>query len=510
MKRKIMACFLTAAAMMTILAGCGDSNKISDDFGNNEVKDTLILAVSQESKMLDPQATTDTADYSIINNIYDTLVDLNLEDGSVSSRLAETWEVSEDNRSYTFHLRENVKWQNGEIFTADDVKFTYERAKESAYCVSEASNIASVEVVDANTVVVNFENADPYALQKLGIMNMAIVNQKAVEAAGEDFGRNPVGTGSYTLESWSSGNQMVLERFDDCWRGKAALKTVTVRVISDYSAKVMSIQSADVDMIDAISSSEVDKIKNTDGVEFMLQNTYEICYIGMNETQAPFDNKLVRQAISYAINKEDILIGGSNGLGEVSNSILADTLPGYKDMSYPYDPDKARELLAEAGYPDGLTVDACFMATADSTMIVPIIQQQLAEVGVTLNIQMLEVNAWIQNVPENTIFWITCKGNLPNADSALYAQLHSSARGLSGNLTYVNDAEIDRLLDAGRVEFDEKERVQIYEQVQDLMKDDASMIPVHTSPKTGAVVTGLQGCRLWPVTMYYFYDYYWA
>lgn len=510
LKRKVFACILSVLLIIVFAVGCGGNGADSSQSatGQNETdkvtKDTLIVAIDTDADTLDPMDAIQDNALRVINNIYDTLIDCSTK-GDITPRLAEKWDISQDGLAYTFYLKKGVKFQNGEELKAADVKYSIERAVTAPVSQSYVASVKDVEVVDDYTAKINLKTPEPYFLQNLSTGNLSIVNEKAVTAGGKDYGRNPVGTGAYKLSSWSSGDKIVLERFDGCWRGKVALKTVTLRIFADALSKTIALQNGEVDVITSAATSDIATLKSDPNLVFEDTASPITRYLGMNVTQKPFDNKLVRQAVSYAIDKNAI-IQGIDGQGVEAKSMILPEVEGSTDISYPCDIQKAKELLAQAGYPNGF--DTELNVLPQFANIAPLIQDQLSKIGINANINQVDANAFFQNLAANKIFFMTCAAIVPNPDILYYSTFHSSSIGVT-NSTYTNSKDIDNLLDAAKHEMDQAKRVNLYVQFQTMLKDEAPIVPLFNKISTMAYKKGIKGLEIDPINMYNFYKVSW-
>ncbi len=503
LKRSMFSRIISILMIVLFIAGCSN-NGAKENETDNSSKDTLIVAVDSDADTLDPQNAIQDNALRIINNIYDPLIDCSSE-GTIMPRLAEKWDISDDGFTYTFYLKKGVKFQNGETLTANDVKFTIERAMAAPVSQSFTGSIKNAEVIDDSTVKINLNMSEPYFLQNLSTGNLSIVNEKAVAEGGDDYDRNPVGTGAYKLSSWSSGDKIVLERFDDCWRGKVALKTVTLRIFADKLSKTIALQNGEIDVAAEVASNDIEALKNDPNLVYEDTASPITRYLGMNQTQKPFDNKLVRQAISYAIDKSSI-IKGNDGQGVEAKSLILPEVEGSTDMSYPYDIEKAKELLQQAGYPNGFDTEISILP--QFVNLAPLIQDQLSKIGINAKINQVDPNAFFQDLSSNKLFIMTCAAIVPNPDVVYHSNIHSINIGIT-NSTYTDNETIDNILDTAKNEIDTDKRINLYKEFQTKLKEEAPIVPLFHKISTMAYKKGIKGLEIDPINMYYFYNISW-
>ena len=445
---------------------------------------TLRYATGTDALTLDPQFVTDIPTARVVNQIFETLVYPDL-DGNLVGVLATDWEVSDDNLTWTFKLREGVTFHDGTPFNAEAVKFTFDRIKAEetgAPRASAARAIASVDVVDEHTV--NITTAEPYAplLAQLSAYNLAIMSPSAGDAVNAEYSRNPAGTGPFRLGDWTPGEEMTLVRNEDYWGDKAASETVVLSVVPEDSARVLLLISGEADVISNVPTVMVPRLESAPGVELIEETGYRTIYVGMNMKMEPFDDVRVRHAIAHAIDKEALLAGVMTGIGTLGGGFESTVIPGAADIPpYPYDPERAKALLAEAGYPDGFEVDF-YVPTGRYTndrQIGEAIQAQLAEVGIEANLLSPEFGAYSALLRERDAvpFYILGKGS-PTGDLDLTLGITTASTG-SGNYSNYENPEVDALIAEQRVTVDPDARKEVLRQILQQVYDDAPIVALY-------------------------------
>src|SRR5690606_22047395 len=318
---------------------------------------TLIVAQGADAVNLDPHTTNDQPSSRVRRQIYETLIvmgeDLNLYPG-----LATSWEQL-DELTYEFKLREGVKFHNGETFKASDVKFTFERLLDPATAADAAfllEVIDEIEIIDDYTIRIKTSAPFSPILAHLAHPVAAILNEKAVTEAGADYGlRVAVGTGPFRFVDWVTQSHVTLERFDDYLGEPAKVARVVIRAIPEGTVRAIELETGGVDIAYDLEPIDRMRLEFNPNIEIFATESLSASYVGFNVQKAPFDNPLVRQAVNYAIDVEplvEVIYSGQavQAFGPLSPKVFG----AHTELEpYPYDPQKARELLAEAGYPNG-------------------------------------------------------------------------------------------------------------------------------------------------------------
>lgn len=475
----ITSLLLAASLTLSACGGAAQTNnagKPQDNAASGKPK-TLMVAQAADAVTLDPHKTNDTASANPMQQIYNTLIDLT-QDMKLKPSLATEWKQVDD-FTWEFKLRKGVKFHNGEELKASDVKFTYDRLldpKTSAAPAFLLASVKEVKVIDDYTVQLVTKEKFAPILYNLTHVGMSILNEKAVKEAGDDYGKKPVGTGPFKFVKWDKSSQIVFEKNNDYFEGPAKVDNVTFRIIPEAATSVAELRTGGVDVVLDLPPAQVKNFENNNTVTVDKGSSFALKYLGFDERQKPFDNVKVRQAVNYAINKDAIVKGAYQGFASVGTGPLAAGLNGFnKDLkAYEYNPEKAKQLLAEAGYPQGFETTLYLSDKEIDSKIATILQSQLKEVGINVKLQVTEWGAYLQQtakgLPMFIMSWTTVTGD---ADNGLYGLFHSKNHGASGNRTFYTNPEVDKLLDLGRTEGDQAKRVQAYEQTQKIIHDDA-------------------------------------
>lgn len=471
---------------------------------------SMIVTYQEDVATLDPAIGYDWQNWSMIKSLFDGL--MGYEPGSTTLRpeLAESYDIDKDGTRFTFHLRDGITFHNGREITAEDVKYSLERTINpktkspgagffsmiegfESWNSGEGDGLSGVKVVDDKTVEITLNRPDATFLHVMALNFALVVPKEAVEASGEDFGREPVGSGAYVLDEWTPGQRIVFKRFDDYWRdGVPKLDKITFDIGLEPTVALLRLQNGEADILgDGIPPAQFLQVMNDpEQKENVIEGgQLHTGYVTMNVEMEPFDQLEVRKAVNMAINKDRVL-KIVNGRAVAANQPLPPTMPGYADdyEGYPFDPDKAREMLAEAGFEDGFSTELYVMNTDPNPRIAQSIQQDLSAIGIDAEIRSLaQANviaaggekdqapmiwsggmAWIADFPDPSNFYgpiLGCDGAVPGGwNWAWYCNEDLDARA----------AKADSITDPERSD----ERIDMWRQIYLDVMADAPWAPV--------------------------------
>ena len=477
MKKKF-GLLVTIILSMLFLVACGGNGdkKEGADAGASTGKDTLVIAQGADAKSLDPHASNDNPSSRIRVQIYDRLMDLD-DNGVPQPMLAESWERPDD-KTIIFHLRKGVKFHNGDEMKASDVKFSLERALASPEVSHILTGINSVEVLDDYTVKVTTEKPMAAILNNLAHTTIAILSEKATKEAGDKFGQNPVGSGPYKFVSWQSGDRVTLEAFPEYWQGEAPVKNVVFRNIVEETNRTIGLETGELDIIYDIQGMDKNKLKDDDRFVVIEGPQVSMTYLGFNMKKAPYDNPKVREAISYAIDQKPIIDTVFLGAGEPANSIIGPNVWGYYDVEkYTQDIEKAKALLAEAGYPNGFKAKIWVNDNPVRRDTAVILQDQLKQIGIDLAIETVEWGAFLDGTArgDHEMFLLGWGTVTRDPDYGMYELISTATMGAAGNRSFYSNPTVDKLLEEGRTELDPEKRKAIYKEIQEIIRKDIPM-----------------------------------
>ena len=386
-------------------------------------KDAVVLAMTLEPPGLDPTAGAASAIAEIVQyNIFETLTKIN-PDGSVSPLLAESWEVSPDLKTYTFKLRKGVKFQNGEPFNAAAVKFSYDRAGGEKSTNKDKRTFANLttQVVDEHTLVVLNKDIDPDLLFALGQATAIIVEPKSADTNAT----KPVGTGPYQLGAWNKGSSVVLTAWDG-FRAASTIKLrrATFRFISDPAAQVAALLAGDVDLFPRVTPRSVPQFKTNPRFQVLVSGSRAKTILAINNARKPLDDVRVRRAIAAAIDRKAVIEGAGDGYGAPIGSHYVPGAFGYVDTTgvNPFDIEKSKKLLAEAGIKTPLELTLTLPPTPYARQGGEVIVAQLAKVGIVAKTQNVEWAQWLSGTYGNKNYDLTLISHVEPFDLANFAK----------------------------------------------------------------------------------------
>ena len=471
-------------------------------------KSDIVVAVDADVDTLHPTDFSTTVELGVLNQIYDTLLYYS-PDGTKDPepRIAESYEISDDGLDYTFHLRDDVTFHDGTPVTADDVVFSIELYKASEYQGSQISMLSSVEATDEHTVVCHLDA--PYSPFLQGICSPMIASKAYYESSEDDFVNNPIGTGPYKFVSRAKGSNIKLEANEDYYRGAPEIKEVTFEVIPDSSTKAIALQTGEVNFAE-IDSATKPQLEANPAITIAEVPTSAFSYIAMNTEKEPFNDVKVRQAINYAIDRDNLVAVCYDGEAEVNSNICAKERFGYSDdqFQYTYDPEKAKELLAEAGNETPYDLGEILVAEKYSNLAT-VIQNDLKAVGLDVTISVKEFNSYISDL-QNGSYGITALNMTLEGDTqTLEMAFTSDYIGIANNARY-SDEEMDKLFEQARTETDNDKRAEIFNEIFTKAQDEA-IYAVMCNPMTLYAYNSDLTCPEFVLEgNYYLYDFSWA
>ncbi len=502
MSKRLKLFLVCVIALSLILAGCGGSETVEtggdevEDAGEKTVRTDLNFGLYGEPTSLDPHDAGDDCTRTLVYQIYDNLI-REQPDNTLGPALAESWEFSDDGTEITFYLRDNVKFHNGDIMTADDVVFSLNKALESSFTSRVTTAIDSAEIIDEKTVLLKLKHSFGPIEQCLATANMGILNKKAYEADPEGYKRKPVGTGPYEFVEWKSGEEITLKAFEDYYKGAAPIKDVLIRFQSDPNTRVVSLEKGEIDFTIIVPVEDRTNIDNNPNLTLYPYDGTAVTCIRFNNKDKVFSNKKLRQAIAHAIDKEAIILGAEDGYASTLETPMTKAAFGWPEnfKNREYDLDKAKELLAEAGYPDGLKCTITTSELEDYRKRAEIIQDLLKAIGIDAEIDSLEWGAYLDKTLTQRDYQITSLNmTVPYLDADhIYELFHSEMITKGRNFVLVENKELDNLLDRARESIDQEERKKLYADVAELWKEEVITIPLYVSDMAEAAHKDLKG-----------------
>jgi len=506
---------LILSLVLAACAGDGSGNTSSNDVDGNANSDDendtdapLTATVGADVVSLSVQGSNDIPSGQVTEHIYETLVNLD-ENKEPAEGLAEDWEQV-DERTWDFFLKKDISFHDGEKFDAEAVKSNFDRLMDKEIGSPRTfllEPVDSWEVIDDYTI--RIKTKDPFAplLANLahigtGIMSPAMIEEDYQQMEeGEDpdsyINKQAIGTGPLQFESWTPGEKIELSRSDDYHGELAKSEKYVVKVVSEQSARIAELETGNSDVAESIGSSNVKRVEQTDGVDVVDVPSVSLDYIGLNTEKEPFDDVKVRQAISMVIDKESIIDGVYEGYSVKAEGPVAPTIFGHDESlkGSEYDVETAKQLMEEAGYADGFETTLWTDDDDGRKDIAVSVQSQLEELNIDIEIVELEWGTYLERVNngEHDMFVLGWSTATEDADFTLYQLFHSSQHGSTGNRTFIDDDELDSLLDDARQETDIDKRKEIYSEAQELLVELAPMIYLGHSEHLAGVGENVKG-----------------
>lgn len=509
-KMRIVALGLILAMTAMSFTSCGGGG---NDGGSSEGRTDLNFAVSAEPNSLDPMAIAMMSTFTITYAIYDNLFEKNA-DGGYDPSICEDYDVTDDGLVYTFKIRDDVKFHDGTQMTAEDVAFSINRTIEKGWAADMVAAIESVEATDDYTVVLTLSRPFGGMIGSLASPYFSIMSKAYLEENGDDIvERKPMGTGAYKFVEWVSGDHITLEANEDYFKGAPSIKTVTFKPITDKNTGLIALQAGEADAFLNVNYSDIPAVEEDESLAFYSTDLAAVLSLNMNIENEILSDVRVRQAVNYAINRDNIIQGALEGQGTAANSPVPPTCDGYSEdvKGYEYDPDKARELLKEAGYEDGLSFTIKIKEDSKNQKVAQVIQSDLKAVGIDVEIQILEAGAYTTDVYSNGDYEMTVSAwcaMFTDAYSLLYSQFHKDCYGGTGNITHVTSDELSSMLDSA-AQAGEDEKTAAYTEVAQSIMDNAYVAPLVFEPTTITASADLKGVEADALGIYQVKNFSW-
>jgi ABC-type transport system substrate-binding protein len=497
-------------------------------YARQDAANAIIFGVGTDVDELDPRTTDTQEGYIACANIYDCLVLYDLGATTIRPGLAESWEISEDGLVYTFTLRQGVNFHDGAPFNADAVVTWYnsvdEGAPDSQYDATRMVYIAdfitdwvdSVEAVDEFTVRMTLPKPYSPLLANLAIPIASIVSPTAIAAGLDSVSVNPSGTGAFRLarpEDWTRDSQLVLEANPDYWGGAPKVEQFIIKIVPEGSTRLQQVETGELDVAWALNPEDVERARENPDLVVVEDAGLNTNAVHLDVMQEPFTSKEVRQALNYAVNKEELSEGLYNGNMVTAGGVLPPVDWAYNPdlRSYQYDPERARELLTEAGYDEGNPLTFTFMAYTIPRGYNPVgdrlataIQEYWSDIGVQADIQTAE---WTQYRDDRRAHKYQCslagwQGDNGDPDNFLYTFFSSASIGAENFSRYENP-EVDDLLNQAKEVSDQEERKALYQEAEQLIVDDAPWVFLGYQKHQVVTRANITDFQLQPTYIYY-------
>lgn len=539
MKSKLFVILLLTVGLVFSVVGTAAAGSI------------LVFGSSGDAVRLDPADVTDGESIQRMDNIFEGLVEYEAGSVLIQPCLATSWEASADGTEIVFNLREGVKFHDGTDFNADAVVFSFARQYDTnhpfhqygewAYWGYMFGDVERMEKVDDYTVKFVLKRPNASIMTSLAMFTVNIVSPTNAEKYKEDTFKNPCGTGPFKFVEWVKDDHITLEANENYWRERAKLDKLIFKVIPDPSARLMALEVGEVQGIEYPNPADFERIKANEDLVLMSEPGMNVGYMAMNtgygyidankngvrdiDTEPlvknpgysePLTKKKVRQAINMAIDKQSIVDNIYMGTAIKATNGMPPFMLGYNDAidDYPYDPAKAKQLLTEAGYPDGFEVTLYVMPVSRPYMFDPpkigeAIQSYLAAVGITVKFYQVDWGTYLQETEEGNhqmclLGWTGDNGDPDNFMNVLYGA-NACSIGTAGNYAFYTNNTNQELLSAALATYDEEKRATYYKKAQEMIHEDAGWVYLAHSTQNVVFRTNVKGYVLNPTSRKFFY-----
>ena len=519
--KRFLALALAMVMMLTLFAGCkkeetpNNNNNQTNNNGNTsqpnntdkKMRTDVIYCDGFDIVTLDPSDSNDSYSGEAFVMIYDTLVRLD-EVGQPIPWLAESWDIP-DTTTYVFKLHKGVKFHNGDEMKASDVVFSLERAQKNPKSKTTLERVTKIEAVDDYTVKLTTDVPFAPMLLNLAHTQTSILSEKVVteaEANGGRYFENPIGTGVMKFVEYRPNNFLKVERFDDYWQGATRTTSVIRRVIPEESSRTIALENGEVDYINSLPSIDIKRVTENPKLKTVEMVSSNIAYLGVNTLVKPFDDVRIRQALHYAANKQSVVDVLYEGYGVPCTSILPSIMVGFDDTLnlFPFDLDKAKALMTEAGYANGFDMEIVVSSDIRSRAA-QLLQQDYAKIGINIDINLMEFGAMLDYLGGKTHqAWIMSWSGATNHDMTFTNNFHSEKVGPTGNRMWYQNPEVDAMIEAARTELDWEKREPIYKQLQKKLMEESCWIPLLQQTYVAGMNAGVDGVVMYPTGTRYF------
>lgn len=502
--KKIALAILFVFSCAMLLTGCG-----GDTSKKAVTNEKVIIAQSSDALYLDPHGNDEGPTNSVNSNLYDGLVN-RTGDLKIVPGLAEKWEQKDD-VTWVFHLRKNIKFHNGNDFNADDVVFSFERMKANKVTGNILASVKTVKKIDDFTIEVTTK--EPYAAFLLDVAKSWIVDKEYVTKVGDqEFNLKPVGTGPYKFVEWIKEDHITLTANEAYWGGKPEIKTVVFRPISNEATRTAALLSGDVHIMADVPVRDADRIKANKNIEFVGAPSLRAIYLTVDVTRDktpridlpvnPFKDEKVRQAVHMAIDKDAIVKNIMNGHAYTASQGHPKQVIGHVEglEGVKYNPEQAKKLLAEAGYPNGFTVtmDAPNNRYQNDFKVAEAVASQLAKIGVKVELNLMPKNIFFDYIrPGDKSSLILTGFSSDNGDGGNWYSLMFYTRdkkpGNGGsNRAHYSNAEFDAIMDKADSTANMEERIKYLQDATRLAQKEMPFIPLYFQEDTYGVAKGFE------------------
>lgn len=509
-KVKAALCCLLALGVMASTAACSSGSKAS----TKQAAKQIVIARNADSANLDPVNAQDNNDIWMENLFAEGLVQSSADGKTTEPCLAKNWDISADKLTYTFHLRDGLKFSDGTAVTGDDWVYSLKRARDtsSSQWAFSMADVADITAPDNSTVVIKLKEPSAAILSDLSMFNASVMPKAYCEKAGDTgISQKPVGTGPYLISEWKKGEYILFKKNPYYWqKGKPQTDEIKVTVVPDDNARIMQLQGGQIDVATEIPYNRMKDLNSGAKVKSVTYPSTEVHYITINTTKKPLNDPKVRQALEYATDKQALVKTILFGYGKKSISFLSEADPHFdKNLTdeHAYSVDKAKALLSEAGLSSGFSISLVVPSgNTVSQQVATMLKDQWSKIGVTVNISQLEtaavssqfkslqydiqLHAWTNDITDTTE-WVD------------YACIFANDKN---GFTGWDNADVETWAKQAKTELDESKRMELYKNIQVAWQKDVPQIPMFEVPYTVAMGKDISGFVQTPLGNYRFQD----
>lgn len=485
----LSGCNISSEKKATTTKTASENEKKTKEGGN------VVVAIPQDLDFLDPHLAEAAGTREVLFNVFEGLLKPNNK-GELKEALAESYEVSEDGLAYTFHIREGVKFHNGEELTSEDVKYSYEKLagiKTGKPLYSTFQNVKSIEAPDTKNIIIHLKEKEASFL--------TAVTAAVIPAGYEENKTKPIGTGPFKFVDYQPGQKLVVEKNKDYYvKGIPYLDQVEFRIIPDPETSFLALQSGEIDIYPRIGTEQQEQLGAGYTNISAPQNLVQL--LALNNARKPFNDRKVRQAVNYAVNTDEIIEGVAIGKGTKIGSNLSPVLEKYYEKSlenkYATDLEKAKQLLTEAGYKNGfeltITAPSNYPFHVDTAQV---IADQLGKIGIKVKIEKVEWGVWLERVYSGRDYQSTIIGLDGKLDP--YEILSRYISTADNNFLNYKNKELDQVLSQARTEIDEEKRISLIKQAQTILTNDAAAVYIMDPNTNVTFKDSIKGYQTYPI-----------
>lgn len=519
--KRAISLALSILILVGIFGGCSFNAGPENTQGNGsqttpdgtQARTDLNFGLTGDPQSMDPSKTTDQMSKAIWYQMYDTCLIRDGKGGHLPG-LAEKWNISEDGKTITLNIRKGVKFHDGTDLTAHDIVFSLQRLTESPQTTSKMVSMKSENIIADDDYTVRIELESPFgAILDVLSCDSRIISKNAMETKGEEeFNKHPIGSGPYKFVERKTGEKIVLTAHEDYWGGSPAIKDITFKIMTDSNTAVLALEKGELDFLSHAPLAAKKNLESNDKLSWYETEIAGSIYIVFNHENEIFKNQLVREAIAYAVNKEEMITAAVEGYGTPMATMAPPAdfgfIADFPDIEQ--DLDKAKALLAEAGYPDGFSFKMITQENATYQKPSEVLMGQLRKVGINAELEVLERGVFNDQMHASNFdmlvgHWTT---PVPDAYFIMYTMGHSVNIG-NQNFARINVPEFDAQLDIIKTGTSNEQRMEAYRRAHEIVQEQTLWVPLYTFMAACAADKNLKGVAADPVYKFEVFKYSW-